>query len=111
MSPFPRTPDAEVLFRLTSQTFDGKTKHVRSGYRPVYDIRSDYWTSTHHEFLDTDDVSTGQEARAHVWFITPEVYPHTLWTGRVLTVAEGSRPIGAATIIRVLNPLLQANDA
>jgi elongation factor Tu len=106
-----RPPDAKVMFRLTSPTFDGKEKRVRSGYRPVYDIRADYWTSTHHEFLNADEVVTGAEAPAHVWFITPDVYPHTLWVGRVLTVAEGSRPVGTATVLEILNPLLQRNDA
>ena len=93
------------MFRLTRE------KPVRSGYRPVYDIRPDYWTSTLHEFVDTDEVATGAEAPAHVWFITPEVYPHTLWVGRVLTVAEGERPVGTATILEILNPILKRNDA
>jgi len=29
----------------------------------------------------------------------------------VLTVAEGSRPVGTATVLEILNPLLQRNDA
>ena len=60
--------------------------------------------------LDTERVSTGDEARAHVWFLTPDVYPHTLWVGRVLTVAEGSRPVGSATIVDVFNPVLKRKD-
>ena len=106
-----RPPDAKVKFYLTSLTSDGKERRVRSGYRPIYGVRPDYWTSTHHEFLDCDDVATGAEATAHVWFITPELYPHSLWVGRVLTVAEGARPVGTATVLEILNPLLEGPDA
>ena len=101
-----RPPDAKVLFELTSLGCDGKAKRVLSGYRPIYEICPDYWTSTHHEFIDCDGISTGYSARAHVWFISPDVYPHTLWVGRVLEVAEGSRVVGTATILDVLNPVL-----
>ena len=100
-----RPPDAKVIFRLT------RDRPVQSGYRPAYDIRADYWTSTFHEFLDTDEVATGTEAPAHVWFLTPEVYPHTLWVGRVLTAAEGSKPVATATILEIFNRLLERDDA
>ncbi len=43
--------------------------------------------------------------------VTPEAYPHTLWIGRVLDVAEGSRVIGQSEIMRVLNPLLVVNGS
>ena len=99
------------MFRLTSLTLDGAERRVRSGYRPIYDIRPDYWTSTHHEFLDRDEAITGDEVPAHVWFITPEAYPHSLWVGRILTVAEGSRLIGTAKVLEILNPILHRDDA
>src|SRR4051794_1271618 len=100
-----RPADAQVMFRLNSETFDGKVKRVCSGYRPIYDVRPDYWTSTHHEFLDVSEVRTGEEAVAHVWFITPEAYQHSLWIGRVLTVAEGSRKVGTSTVLDIFNPI------
>ena len=99
-----RPADAEVLLELTSLTREGKTKQVSSGYRPIYDVHPSYWTSTHHEFLCCDSVSTGQSAKANVWFLSPESYPNTLWIGRVLRVAEGSRIVGTATILAVHNP-------
>jgi hypothetical protein len=89
---------------------DGKRKTVLSGYRPVYDIRPDYWTSTHHEFISANELSTGEETTAKVWFLTPEVYPKSLWVGRVLKVAEGSRQVGTATVEAVLNPILARDE-
>ena len=99
-------PDAEVLFELSSTTWERAIKHVLSGYRPIYDVLPDYWTSVHHEFVEVESIATGQRARANVWFITPEAYPHTLWLGRTLNVAEGSRKVGTATVLKVFNPLL-----
>jgi translation elongation factor EF-Tu-like GTPase len=106
-----RSPDAEVQFKLTSLTFEGDRKRVLSGYRPIYDIQPDYWTSVHHEFVDVDGVATGEEARAEVWFISPEAYPHSLWADRKFVVAEGSRPVATAMVLRVLNASLLRNDA
>ena len=101
-----RPYDAEVLFELTATRTDGKKKRVLSGYRPEYNIRPDYSTCTHHEFVGESGVETGQSVRAHIWFLTPEIYPHTLWVGRVLKVSEGSRVVGSATITKVTNGLL-----
>lgn len=106
----PNPPDAEVEFEFTALTHDGKRRTVFSGYRPIYDILPDYWTSTRHEFIEHAEVSTGQRVHAHVWFITPEVYPRTLWPRRILTVAEGKRVVGIATVIKVLNPSLLRQD-
>jgi len=82
-----------------------------SGYRPIYQIQTDYWTSVHHEFTEVEFVATGDRANAEVWFLSPEQYPHSLWVGRELPVAEGSRKIGNATVLKVLNPVLLKNGA
>lgn len=95
------------MFRLKSKTFDGKVKIVFSGYRPIYDIRPGYWTSTLHEFVGVPEVKTGEEAIANVWFITPGTYQHSLWVGRVLTVAEGSRMVGTSTVLEIFNEILE----
>ncbi len=90
MSATARLHDAEVLFELTTTRLDGKLKQVFSGYRPEYDIRPNYLTCTHHEFHDQGGAVTGKSVRARIWFLTPEVYPFTLWVGRVLKFSEGS---------------------
>lgn len=105
-----RKPDAEVMFELTAHAWNGGTRRVHSGYRPHYNIRPDYLTSVTHRFVDAEWVATGQSAKAEVWFLTPEVYPHTLWVGRLFEAAEGSRQIGKATVLRVLNPLMLSTN-
>ena len=45
MSRPPSTAHARVIFESTAARMDGSGKHVLSGYRPIYDVRPDYWTS------------------------------------------------------------------
>lgn len=103
----PRPPDLMVNFSLTVQRSDGSLKEVISGYRPIYKVRADYWSSAHHEFVDAAGVCTGQQGRAEVWLLSPEAYPHTFWIGRHVEVAEGSRVVGVAEVLQILNPLLE----
>lgn len=103
-----RLADAEVMLRLISTADGGKERSILSGYRPNYAIRDDYLTSTNHELIDISELAPGSEGRANVWFITPEVYPHTLWQGREITVSEGSHVVGTAVVVHVFNPILVA---
>ena len=105
-----RKHDAEVIFQMTTARSDGAARTVLSGYRPEYGIRPDYLTCTHHEFDNDVGVSTGQSRTARVWFLTPEIYPHTLWIGRVLEVREGSRTVGQSTVTHIDNPLMLSLD-
>lgn len=102
----PAPAHVTVLFELTALTHSGKVKRVLSGYRPLYGIASDLWTSTYHEFIGAPHVDTGERARAEVWLLAPEQYPGTLWVGRELKVAEGARDVGVATVLAVHHPLL-----
>jgi hypothetical protein len=47
MSRPPRPPDLIVNFSLTEHQSDGSLKEVVSGYRPIYKVRTDYWSSAH----------------------------------------------------------------
>ena len=102
----PRQADLIVDFSLTAHRSDGLLKEVISGYRPIYKVRADYWSSAHHEFVDATGVCTGQQCKAEVWLLSPEAYPHTFWIGRRIEVAEGSRVVGVADVLQILNPLL-----
>jgi hypothetical protein len=105
----PPGPDAEVTFELTAfSAVDGGPRYVLFGYRPQYVVKPDYQTSVAHQFLGVDRVWTGERVKAEVWFISPEAYPHSLWEGRRIEIAEGARRVGVATVLKVLNPLLAA---
>lgn len=109
MSRPPRPPDLIVNFSLTEHQSDGSLKEVISGYRPVYKVRTDHWSSAHHEFVAATGVCTGQQCEAEVWLLSPEAYPHTFWLGRRVEVAEGSRVVGVADVLKIVNPLLESS--
>jgi len=105
-----RPADLQVLFELIEVSHAGQPRTVYSDYRPQYAIRDDYHTSARHVFPDNGAVTTGQRAKALVWLLTPEVYPACMWVGRIVEVFEGSRAVGRATVVRVLNPVLVSLD-
>lgn len=85
---------------------------MQSGYyRPQHKLYDNYWTSGLHKYLDVEEVVPGGTARVAVWFITPEVYPHSLWKGREITVGEGEHAVGTLKVTRVLNPNLRGKAA
>ena len=100
---FDRAPDAEMTFR-----FNGTRRTpAADGYRPAHRIREDYLTTGVHHYFDVTEVAPDGEARGTITFITPEVYPNTLWVGRIIDICEGERIVGTATVEKVLNPILQ----
>ncbi|QWF17347.1 hypothetical protein [Lysobacter capsici] len=110
-APYHRPADARVGFELLASQRGGRTGAVVSGYSPAYAVRADYWTSVRHEFIDADTVEPGARAQALVWFLTPEVYPGSVWPGRVFEVAEGQRRVATATVVEVFNAVLARDPA
>ena len=104
-----RTPDVEAEITMLSPEEGGRSVPAFSGYRPNHTIRDDYLTSGTHHYIGCDEVLPGQTVRGTITFITPEVYPHCLWVGRVIDFQEGSRVVGRARITRIMNALLETN--
>jgi translation elongation factor EF-Tu-like GTPase len=102
-----REPDclAEMTFLATEA--GGRAGAAASGYRPAHLVVPGYLTTGVHEYVDRQCVSPGESAAVRIWFITPEVYPHCLWPGRVIAVQEASWVVGSARVTAVLNPLLR----
>jgi len=102
MSAFQEKPDVRVFFE-----FNGERKcPVWSGYRPAHLVKDDYLTSGVHEYYNVESVASNGQAYGTIRFITPEAYPSCLWPGKRINIQEGSRIVGYATIIEVLNPIL-----
>lgn len=98
-----RCPDVEVTFR-----FNGTRRGpAADGYRPAHRVREDYLTTGVHHYFGVSEVSPDGEARGTITFITPEAYPACLWAGKEIPIQEGERIVGAATVEKVLNPILQ----
>lgn len=101
-----RTPDIEVVFR-----FNGRRKRMMcDGYRPAHLVTSDYLTTGVHHYFGTQAVSPDGEASGTITFLSPELYPNSMWVGKIIDIQEGNRIIGQATVTRVLNPLLYKKE-
>ena len=97
-----RAPDVEVSFE-----FNGvKTRAVTNGYRPAHLINENYLTTGLHRYYGVAEVSPNGTAIGTITFLTSEVYPHCLWIGKKISIQEGKRIVGCATVLRVMNPLL-----
>jgi len=86
-----------------------RDKPFRSGFRPAHFIREDYLTTGQYIFDDEVIVGSGDTVIGKVMFISPEVYPHTLYQGRVIDGYEGRTRITSIEIVEVLNPILDVH--
>ena len=101
-----RPPDVEAILTLLPTSEGGREHPAFSGYRPNHLVRQDYLTSGTITCLDSELIAPGESGRVQITYITPEVYPHCMWEGRVVRVQEGGRLIGHARITAVLNSQL-----
>lgn len=102
-----RTPDVEAEISLLAD--GGRQTPAHSGYRPSHKVRDDYLTTGVHHYIGCDEVLPGQTVRGTITFLTPEVYPHCLWVGRVIDLQEGGRVVGRAQITKIMNAILETN--
>lgn len=99
-------PDVEVIFK-----FNGARKGpAYSGYRPAHLIKDDYLTTVVHNYIKPSIALPTSEVFGTIKFITPEVYPHCLWIGKIINIQEGEKIVGSAKIIKILNPLLELEN-
>ena len=103
-----REPDIEARVTYISTALGGRSIPAASGYRPVHLVKPGYLTSGHHEYLDKSKVHPGESGVAHIWFLSPEAYPHSLTIGQSINVQEGGRLVGHAVVTKIFNPLLNA---
>lgn len=102
LSIFEREPDVEVFFEFNG----ARSKPAFTGYRPAHLVTDSYLTSGLHRYYDTEAVPADGTAKGTITFITPEAYPHCLWVGKKISIQEGSRVVGCATVLKIFNPLL-----
>ena len=104
MKNFPKiSADVEVIIRNKRPS----RRNIYSGYRPAFRVKEDYLTTGIIRLIGTDELSYDNEAKAEIWFLTPEFYPHCLKVGQVIPFQEGKIIHGFATIIRIKNKILE----
>ena len=99
-----RAPDVEVIFE-----FNGARKNpANDGYRPAHLVTDNYLTTGIHHYYNVDAVSPNGTAKGTITFLSPESYPCCLWIGKKISIQEGARIVGYATITRIYNPILSS---
>lgn len=99
-------PDVVAFFEFNGE----RETPVHSGYRPGHLVTDDYVTTGVHRYFETDVVPPDGIATGTITFITPDLYPNSLWKGKKLQIMEGARIVGYATIRQVLNPILDKDQ-
>ena len=98
--------DRHCLAKITNY----RETNIFSGYRPAHLIRDDYLTTGMHEYVDCESIKSGEFAMGYIQFISPEVYPRTLYPGRIVEFFEGRRKTGEIEIFEVYNNILSVSD-
>ena len=96
------TPDVEVIFEFNGT----RATPAVNGYRPAHMIVDGYLTTGIHQYYDVKALEPSGIAKGTITFLSPEVYPHCLWVGKKISIQEGNRVVGYATITHIFNPLL-----
>jgi translation elongation factor EF-Tu-like GTPase len=102
-----RSSDVEAEITLLPTSDGGRKTPAMSGYRPAHRVLDEYLTTGMHHYAECEQVVPGETVRGTITFVTPEAYPHCLWVGREIDFQEGSRVVGRARIVKILNPLLE----
>ena len=102
--------DAVIKLTLLPAEEGGRKSPISSGYRGQHLIKPDYQTSAIIELIDIESLPPGESCLAKIKYITPEVYPNTLFVGREVAVYEGARKVGVAVIKQVMNQVLLKPD-
>lgn len=96
-------PDVEVVFEFNNT----RKTPAFDGYRPHHLVNDTYLTTGTHHYYDVDMLYPNSTAKGTIMFLSPEAYPHCLWIGKKISIQEGERIVGYATIIKIFNPILE----
>jgi len=73
-------------------------------------VKDDYLTCGVHHYYDADTVPPDGTAKGTITFLDPTAYPSCLWIGKRISIQEGSRIVGYATINKIFNSILESED-
>lgn len=81
-------------------------KFFSSGYRPAFQVNENYVSTGEIELIGRDLLNCGESAEAYVRFLTPNIYPNSMWEGKKLLFMEGNEITGEAIIEEIYNEIL-----
>ena len=100
-------PDRNSDIKVVIKNNRPSKSSIYSAYRPAFKVKDDYLTTGIIRLIDCDELLYGETAIAEIWFITPEVYPHSLTIGQTIQFQEGAIVHGVAIITEIYNKILE----
>ena len=89
---------ADIKANVTNLRKSGN--YFANGYRPAFKINRNYISTGVIELIDGDILKVGESSEAYISFLTPEIYPNSMWKGKKMFFMEGTRITGQAEIGR-----------
>jgi translation elongation factor EF-Tu-like GTPase len=100
-----RGPDIVARVHFLSTAEGGRTGPCRTGYRCPHDFGlGGSLNDGRHEFEAKEWISPGETDVSRITLLNPDAQVGRLYEGFTFTVQEGSRIVGNAVIVTVLNP-------
>ena len=99
--------DIEVIFKFVTD----KKRTFCNGYRPAHLVEENYLTTGVHHYYNVEKVSSGEEIKGAITFISPEFYPACMWVGKKILMYDGSANIGYATVLKIFNTILEKRES
>ena len=84
--------DIEGVCTLLPGEVTGRNVPVRSGFRPSHLVSEGVRTTGVHKYVDKEELNPGESASVLVTFLSPELYPHTLWLGKDIPILVSQPP-------------------
>lgn len=96
-----RTFHIEADIRFLTAGEGGKTKTIRSGYRPQFHYDGRDWDAIQ-EYPDVEEVAPGRTVRALLSFLSPDEHRGRISVGMPFEIREGRRVVGHGTVTKLL---------
>ena len=98
-----RKPDIEAIV----ENIGTRGCAIFPNYRPHFEVEK--FSHTSGMLLFEGKIEVGESKKVEVAFITPEYYPNCLWINKKVSIGEGSKIVGYATITKIYNEVLNSN--
>jgi translation elongation factor EF-Tu-like GTPase len=95
-------PDIEAVIVFLRTEDGGKTRPVRSGYRPQFYYDGEDWDAEH-KYPGVEQVMPGDTVTATLTFTRPHLHLGRVRVGTEFLLREGAKTVGSGRVTRLLN--------
>lgn len=103
------TPDilAQVEYFNADKFTNKEYLSTEISIMPDHLIKDGYLTCGKHYYFEEEKIYPKRKYKAEIKFMTPELYPGSLWIGRKIKLQRGGFVLGEATVVEIYNKTLE----